>query len=83
MPFSLHELKYDYNALKPCIDAQTVEIQYNKLLSSYITQLYAALEKYPEFFDFEVVSILSSLSKIPEDIRTTVRNNGRRFSHYN
>jgi Fe-Mn family superoxide dismutase len=83
MPFLLPELKYDYNGLEPYMDAQTVEIHHDKHHAGYTKKLNAALEKHPDFFDLDIVSILSDLSKIPEDIRTAVRNNGGGFFHHN
>ncbi len=83
MPFLLPELKYDYNALEPYMDAQTVEIHHDKHHAGYTKKLNTALEKHPDFFDLNIVSILSDLSKIPEDIRTAVRNNGGGFFHHN
>jgi hypothetical protein len=45
-PFSLPELKYDYNALKPYMNAQTVEIHHDKYRAVYTEKFNATLEKH-------------------------------------
>lgn len=76
MAFELPALPYAYNALEPAIDALTVEIHYTKHHATYLKNLNAAVEKHPELFTLSVDQILSDLNKVPEDIRTAVRNNG-------
>ena len=80
--YTLPQLPYAYNALEPFIDAKTVEIHYTKHHQSYVAKLNAALETYPDLQDKTVEELIKSLDKIPEAIRTTVRNNaGGHFSH--
>ena len=74
-------LPYSYDALEPFIDAKTMEIHFTKHHQAYIDKLNAALEKYPELMEKPLEELLSNLNAIPEDIRTTVRNNGG--GHYN
>ena len=81
MAFELPKLGYAYDALEPTIDAKTMEIHHTKHHQAYIDKLNQALEKYPEFQNMEIEEILKSLDKLPEDIRTAVRNNGG--GHYN
>lgn len=83
MTFELPLLHYAYDALEPVIDAATVEIHYSKHHATYLKNLYAALEKFPEFFDWSLPSILSKLDQIPEEIRTAVRNNGGGVYNHN
>jgi len=83
MPFVIPELRYEFDALEPVIDARTVEIHYTKHHATYLKNLNTALEKYPEFFDWELKNILADLSAIPEEIRTTVRNNGGGVYNHN
>jgi len=83
MSFSLPELNYDYNALEPYMDAKTVEIHHDKHHAGYTKKLNAALEKQPDLFDLGIVDILSDLTKVSEDIRTAVRNNGGGYFHHN
>jgi len=76
MSFELPTLPYAYNALEPAIDAMTMEIHYTKHHAAYLKNLNTALEKYPDVAKMSIEQILMDLSKIPEEIRTTVRNNG-------
>lgn len=83
MAFKLPDLPYDYNALEPYMDAKTVEVHHDKHHAGYTAKLNAALEKYPQFYEMDIVDILKDLSKVPEDVRTAVRNNGGGYFHHN
>lgn len=83
MTFLLPELKYDYDALEPYMDAETVKIHHDKHHAGYTSKLNAALENHPEFFDLDIVTILEDLSKLPESVRGAVRNNGGGYFHHN
>jgi len=76
MSFELPALPYSYNALEPAIDAMTMEIHYTKHHATYLKNLNTALEKHPELSNLSIEQMLMDLNKIPEDIRTAVRNNG-------
>ena len=76
MSFELPALPYAYNALEPTIDAMTMEIHYTKHHATYLKNLNAAIDKHPELFNSKIEQILGDLNKVPEDIRTAVRNNG-------
>ncbi len=76
MPHTLPSLPYDYNALEPFIDARTMEIHHSKHHATYVTNLNVALEKHPEVASQPLDVLLQDLSKVPEDIRATVRNSG-------
>ncbi len=78
---SLPRLPYDFAALEPHIDAQTMQIHHGKHHQTYITNLNTALAKHPELGDKSVEDLLRDIHTIPEDIRTTIRNNGG--GHYN
>lgn len=81
MAFELPKLPYSYDALEPYIDARTMEIHYSKHHAGYVNNLNAALEKHPELKNKDVEDLLKDLDNIPNDIRTSVRNNGG--GHYN
>jgi Fe-Mn family superoxide dismutase len=83
MAFDLPPLPYDLSDLEPFIDAQTVEIHYTKHHATYLKNLNTALEKYPDLANWSIESLLKGLDKIPEDIRTAVRNNGGGFFNHN
>jgi Fe-Mn family superoxide dismutase len=76
MAFTLPPLPYGFGALEPYIDAQTMEIHHDKHHQAYVTNLNAALLKYPELEKQTLEELLKNLDTLPEDIRTAVRNNG-------
>ena len=76
MPFTLPPLPYATNALEPHIDAQTMEIHHGKHHAAYVNNLNAALEKAPELQGKSIDDLLKQLDRVPEGIRTAVRNNG-------
>ena len=75
-PYSLPSLPYAFDALEPHIDAQTMQIHHGKHHQAYVNNLNAALEKAPEWQKKGLGEILASLDKVPEAVRTAVRNNG-------
>ena len=76
MAFTLPPLPYDYKALEPHIDEQTMRIHHDKHHAAYVNNLNAALEKHPELQNKSAEDLLKSINTVPEDIRTAVRNNG-------
>ena len=76
MAHQLPPLPYDFAALEPHIDAQTMQIHHDKHHNAYVTNLNAALEKYPDLQSKSIEDLLRDISKVPEDIRMAVRNNG-------
>ncbi len=81
MAFSLPPLPYDYNALEPHIDEQTMRIHHDKHHAAYVNNLNAALEGQAALQSKSIEELLGNLNAVPENIRTTVRNNGG--GHYN
>jgi len=75
MAYTLPQLPYAYNALEPHIDARTMEIHHTKHHQAYINNVNTALAG-TEFEKLSVEDLIKDLSKIPENIRTVVRNNG-------
>jgi Fe-Mn family superoxide dismutase len=80
MKYELPALGYDFAALEPHIDAQTMQIHHDKHHQAYVNNLNAALEKHPEL-SADLETMLKDLNSVPEDIRAAVRNNGG--GHYN
>src|SRR5918994_5399384 len=74
MPFQVPALPYDYAALEPHIDEQTMKLHHDKHHQAYVDKANAALEG-TEWADSDVEDVLKSLSDLPDDIRTAVRNN--------
>ena len=76
MAHSLPPLPYDYSALEPHIDTLTMQIHHDKHHAAYVTNLNAALEKHADLQSKSIEDLLRDVSKVPEDVRTAVRNNG-------
>jgi superoxide dismutase, Fe-Mn family len=74
--FTLPPLPYEYNALEPYIDAQTMQLHHDKHHGAYVTNLNAALDKHPELKNKTLEYLVKEPNQIPEDIREVVRNNG-------
>ena len=75
MPYTLPALPYAYNALEPHIDGKTMEIHHTKHHQAYITNVNNAIKDTP-FDNLPVEQLIADLTKVPENIRTVVRNNG-------
>ena len=75
MSFELPKLPYAFNALEPHIDARTMEIHWGKHHQAYITNVNNALKDQPALAALDVLTLIADLSKVPEAIRTPVRNN--------
>ena len=76
MAHTLPPLPYPSDALEPHIDKQTMEIHHGKHHNAYVTNLNAALEKYPELQAKSAEDLIRGINSVPEGIRTAVRNNG-------
>ena len=76
MKFELPALPYAYEALEPHIDTLTMQIHHDKHHAAYVNNLNAALDKHPEFQVTSIEDLIMTLDRVPEDIRTAVRNNG-------
>lgn len=75
-PFSLDPLPYPPDALEPYIDTMTMSIHYGKHHAAYVNNLNKALSAYPHLASRSLEDLLRNLDELPDDIRTTVRNNG-------
>ncbi|MBP7708255.1 superoxide dismutase [Candidatus Pacearchaeota archaeon] len=77
MPFTLPKLAYEYTALEPFIDSQTMQIHHTKHHQTYVDKLNEAIAKHPELANNKVEELLAdNLKIIPDDIKTAVRNHG-------
>ncbi len=79
--FSLPDLPYDYDALEPHIDEQTMRIHHGKHHQGYTNNLNAALEG-TEWADKPIEETLANLATLPADKQTAVRNNGGGFFNH-
>jgi superoxide dismutase, Fe-Mn family len=74
--FTLPDLPYDFAALEPHIDEQTMRIHHGKHHATYVNNVNAALEKHPELQYDSIEDLMRNFDRVPEDIKTAVRNNG-------
>ena len=74
MAYEVPALPYDYNALEPHIDEQTMRIHHDKHHQAYVDKANAALEG-TEWADKPAEDVLASLSSLPADKQGPVRNN--------
>ncbi len=75
----MHELPplpYSFDALEPHIDAKTMEIHHDKHHATYVNKLNEALGKAPELQSLGVEELLRGIDRVPEAIRTAVKNHG-------
>ena len=71
MAFELPPLPYDYNALEPYIDTQTMQLHHDKHHQAYDTNANNALQGYDQFASMSVDDLLRNINQVPESIRTT------------
>jgi Fe-Mn family superoxide dismutase len=76
MSFEVPPLPYDYAALEPTIDEATMHLHHDKHHTAYVTNLNAAIEKYPELAAKSAEDLIKDLASVPEAVRAAVRNNG-------
>jgi Fe-Mn family superoxide dismutase len=74
MPYEVPPLPYDYKALEPTIDEQTMRLHHDKHHQAYVDNANKALAG-TEWADRPVEEVLANLEILPEDIRAAVRNN--------
>jgi Fe-Mn family superoxide dismutase len=76
MAFTLPNLPYPVDALEPHIDARTMEIHHGKHHATYVSKLNDAIADHQDLAAKSIDDLMSELSKVPDAIRTAVRNNG-------
>lgn len=76
MAFTLPDLPYAHSALEPFIDEMTMQIHHGKHHAAYVTNVNKALESAPELASLSVEELLRNINRVPDAIRTAVRNNG-------
>lgn len=74
--FKLPDLPYDYADLEPFIDTETMHVHHDKHHATYVKNLNDALTGQDDLLSLEINDLISDLTKIPEEIRTKVKNNG-------
>ena len=82
MAYELPKLAYAYDALVPHIDAKTMEIHYSKHHQAYVTNANNLLKDHADLAALDVNTLIADLSKVPEAIRTGLRNNAGGHSNH-
>jgi len=72
--FTLPPLPYDYAALEPFIDTETMRIHHTKHHAAYIQNLNDVLKGKDEFLNQDVFDLVKNIKKVPKDIQTKVIN---------
>ncbi|MGH3004208.1 MAG: superoxide dismutase [Gaiellaceae bacterium] len=75
MSHELPPLPYDFDALEPTIDGQTMRIHHGKHHQAYVDNLNKAVDG-TDLADMPVEELVQNLDRLPEDRRTAARNNG-------
>jgi len=75
MAFEVPPLPYDYNALEPYIDEETMHLHHDKHHQAYVTNANAALQGQTQFENMSADEVLRHINDVPENVRTAVRNN--------
>lgn len=75
-PFIARPLPYEYDALIPVLDQETLSFHHDKHYKTYVDNLNNALADYPELQGMSLRELLININSLPAEIRTAVRNNG-------
>ena len=75
-PFVVRPLPYEYDALSPVLDGETMHFHHDKHYKTYVDNLNNILADYPELQKMSLKELLMNLEKLPASARTPVRNNG-------
>ena len=82
MAYELPPLPYDYSALEPYIDTQTMQIHHDKHHQTYVTNVNNALQGQDQLAAMSVDDLLRNISQVPDSIRTAVQNSGGGHSNH-
>lgn len=75
-PFVVKPLPYEYDALVPVLDQETLQFHHDKHYKTYVDNLNAALSDYPELQKMGLADLLRQIDRLPAAVQTPVRNNG-------
>ena len=82
MAYEVPPLPYDYAALEPFIDAETMKFHHDKHHQAYVTTLTTALANNPELAAKPIDELVRDLASVPDAIKGPVRNNGGGHSNH-
>ena len=81
--FVLPSLPYDYVALEPFIDEETMHIHHDKHHAAYVKNLNDLLVGHDDLLNMDVNELLKNFDKVPEDISQKVKNNAGGVANHN
>jgi superoxide dismutase, Fe-Mn family len=81
MAFEVPPLPYDYNALEPYIDTQTMQLHHDKHHAAYVNNLNNAVNN-TDFASKNVDDILRNINDVPQGVRAAVQNNAGGHSNH-
>lgn len=80
--FTLPPLPYDYAALEPFIDEETMRLHHTKHHAAYVQNLNDALKTQTELENMDIINLIRNLKKLPPEIQNKVKNNaGGHLNH--
>lgn len=81
-PFVNPPLPYEYDAMEPYIDAQTMQLHHNRHLQAYVDQLNLILKDQPQYQSLSLEQLLIGADSMPPELQTGIRNNaGGVYNH--
>ncbi len=81
-PFENPPLPYDYSALEPFIDTETMKLHHDLYLQTYVDNLNRTLANYPEYHNLSLEQLLICIDSLPEALQPPVRKNaGGVYNH--
>lgn len=75
-PFIARPLPYEYDALVPVLDEETLHFHHDKHYKTYVDNLNSALSDYPELQKKSLPELLDGIDRLPAQLQAPVRNNG-------
>ncbi len=81
--FILPQLPYEYSALEPYIDEETMYIHHDKHFKKYVDELNKSVSKYKKLYNWTLERLLKNLCLLPRDIQVSVKHNGGGVYNHN
>ncbi|MCM1058532.1 MAG: superoxide dismutase [Firmicutes bacterium] len=75
-PFIVRPLPYEYDALVPVLDEETLHFHHDRHYKTYVDNLNSALSDYPELQKRSLKELLNGIDRLPTQVQTPIRNNG-------
>lgn len=75
-PFVVRPLPYEYDALIPVLDEETLHFHHDKHYKTYVDNLNNILADYPELQKMSLEELLTDIEELPAAAQTPIRNNG-------